>query len=118
MDDDRRQENRVNLVYNLTAYDRDSGKVIGFLADITPSGVMLLCEEQLELKKEYSLKIEVASSSSSGKYIEFDAECCWRKANEFIDFYNCGFKFTRLDTEYIGEIDTIIESYSLLSVQN
>ncbi|MFC1538986.1 PilZ domain-containing protein [Candidatus Latescibacterota bacterium] len=118
MDDEKRQEKRVDLVYNLTAYDRDSGKIIGYLADITPSGVMLLCEEQLELKKEYSFKIEVVSSFSSSKYIEFDAECCWRKANEFIDYYNCGFKFTRLDTEYIGEIDIIIEAYSLLSIQN
>ena len=110
---DQRKEKRVDLVYNLAAYDRNSGEIIGFLADITPAGFMLLCEKPLELKKEYYFRIEVASSSSSGKQIEFDADCCWRKINEFIDFYNCGFKFTNIDTEYIGEIDLIIETYCL-----
>ena len=109
----KRKEKRVDLVYNLVAYDRNSEKIIGFLADITPSGIMLLCEEPLELKKEYYFRIELTSSSSSGKQIEFDAECCWRKTNDFIEYYNCGFKFTKIDTEYVGEIDLIIETYCL-----
>ncbi|MFC1551976.1 PilZ domain-containing protein [Candidatus Latescibacterota bacterium] len=110
---DKRKEKRVDLVYNLAAYDRNSGEVIGYLADITPSGVMLLCEKPLELNKEYYFKIEINSPSSDSKQIQFDAECCWRKTNDSIDFYNCGFKFTRIDTEYIGEIDFIIEQYCI-----
>ncbi len=47
---DKRKEKRVGLVYNLAVFDRISGEVYGYLADITPSGFMLLCEKQLELK--------------------------------------------------------------------
>ncbi|MFC1490055.1 PilZ domain-containing protein [Candidatus Latescibacterota bacterium] len=111
--ENKRKEKRVDLVYNLAAHDRKSGDVIGFLADITPSGVMLLCEKPLELKKEYNFKIEINSISSANKQIQFDAECCWRKTNDFIDFYNCGFKFTKIDTKYIGEIDFIIDQYCI-----
>jgi hypothetical protein len=110
---EKRKEKRVGLLYNLAAYDRVSGKIFGYLADITPSGFMLLCEKPLDLKKEYYLKIEINTPSSESRQIQFDAECCWNKSNDFIDFYNCGFKFTKIDTEYIGEIDFIIEQFCL-----
>ena len=113
MEKNRRKHERVNLIYYLAVFDRNTDELIGYLADISVEGAMLLCEKPLEIDNVYQFKIEIFSSSSTNKQIEFDAKCLWKKTNEYIDFYNFGFKFEKIDSKNIDEIQSLIDTYRL-----
>ena len=113
MSKERRKQERVNLIYYLAVFDRNTDDLMGYLADISLEGAMLLCEEPLEIDNVYQFKIEIISASSSNKQVEFDAKCVWKKQNEYIDFYNFGFKFVKIDPKNIDEIQSLIDTYRL-----
>jgi len=113
MTNNRRKHERVNLIYYLAVFDRNTDNLIGYLADISIEGAMLLCEKPLEIDNIYQFKIEIFSASSSSKQIEFDAKCVWRKTNEYLDFYNFGFNFVKIDSKNIDKIQSLIDTYRL-----
>ena len=113
MSEDRRKQERVSLIYYLAVFDRNTDDLMGYLADISLEGAMLLCEKSLEIDSDYQFKIEVFSASSINKQIEFDAKCVWRKKNEYIDFFNFCLKFIKIESKNIDEIQSLIDTYRL-----
>ena len=101
---EKRSKKRIQLMYFLGVFERNSGRLLGHLADITPESAMVISEDGIEPDKDYHLKIETVSESYAGKYIEVDARCIRCYSDKNTDFYDCGFVFQKIKTEDIDEI--------------
>ena len=55
MNKEQRKHKRVNLIYYLEIYDNNSEKHLGYLVDITPEGLMMISEEEVQAGTEYQL---------------------------------------------------------------
>ena len=70
---ERRELERMPTIYYLGVFDRKRNVFIGYLADITAKGAMIMCEEPIKPGNSYNLEIEPCSLSNSSKEIKFES---------------------------------------------
>ena len=111
---DKRRLKRNQLIYYLKVFDRDWGLLMGRLVDITVEGVMLFSERPIETNKEYMMKLELpATPDSPAREVKFDAEALWTKPDVNPDFWDTGFRFTKVSKSDIAEIEALVSEYLL-----
>ena len=107
MDDDKRKQKRWHLIYYLKVYDNKTGEMIGHMADLSPKGLMIVTEGDIELDQEFSLKMELPDTFQHKREITFDAMSLWSKKDINPDFNAIGFRFlkiTKSDMEIVKEL--------------
>ena len=77
--ENRRKFKRTYLVLFTRVFDRDTGKVLGHLANLTPEGAMIIGEAALEIGKLYHLQMNLTKAVFSKAHLEFEARCVWSK---------------------------------------
>lgn len=110
---ERRRYKRTNLIYYLAVFDRNTDNLIGYLANISSGGVMILSEEPLEINTVYKLKIELLSVLHKSKQIELDAKCVRREPDSNMDFYNYGFEFLKIDLGDIAKLRKLADKFKI-----
>ena len=97
MSDERRKLERKFLVVYSRVFDRKTGKVIGYLSDLTVKGAMVIGEHHLERGENYQLRIDLPESSEFKKdHLDIDAKSVWSKPDIDPAFFNTGFEFGEL----------------------
>ena len=111
--DEKRQLERIPLIYYLGVFDRNTDDLIGYLADITSEGALIMCEKPIKTGSSHELKIESYSLTQASKDIEFDARCMWTAECTTLNFYNCGVQFQRIEQEILEEIKVLVDKFGL-----
>ena len=111
---ERRKHERIDLVFFISIFDRITGQLVGYLADITPDGALILTEEKISLDTELNLNIETVSEEFKKEYFEVDAVCVRSGEKNDLDFYESGLKFTKIKQ---GDLDKIKEIVSILKFE-
>jgi len=104
---ERRKVKRRHLIYYLRVFEQETNKLVGHLVDLTPDGVMLISEEQIELNKLFHLRMVLPSRVGGKEEWLFDAETRWCRKDINPDFYDTGFLLMNVaetDTEVIGNL--------------
>ena len=110
---ERRELERMPTIYYLGVLERKTNDLIGYLADITAKGAMIMCENPLKTGITYQLRIEPSTLSNSNRAITFDARCIWNGSETNMDFYNCGFEFIKIDPKDIQEIKVLVNKFGI-----
>ena len=108
---ENRKQLRIPLIYYLAVFEKKSDQLIGYLADISSGGAMVLAEMPLVIGDEYSFLIESFSMQSETRRICFDAECVWSGSDKFVDYYRCGLRMTNIASEDIDEIMKLVNAF-------
>lgn len=116
MSDERRKLERVQLYYYLKVFDRDTDKVVGRLVDITPEGLMLICESKLKPDTAYRFYMTLPDGFDYKRHVEFDAVCRWCKPDVNQKYYDAGFHLTRIDRRDKTLILDLMEDYRMGAV--
>jgi len=95
---EKRSHERKNLHTYIETFDRETGQMIGYVADITPDGIMLLVEEPIKLDRKFQLKLVLPTHISEGKQIHFNAKSVRCVKDGTLSFYNAGFSVNDLDS--------------------
>ena len=112
MSDERRKLERKFLVVYSRVFDRKTGKVIGYLSDLTVKGAMVIGEHHLENGEYYQLRIDLPESSEFKKdHLDIDAKSVWSKPDIDPAFFNTGFQFGDLASGDEKIILRMIELY-------
>lgn len=97
MAQERRRLERKYLVIYSRVFDRKSGKVIGYLSDLTTEGVMIIGEQKLTPDSVMDLRIDLPDDPGfSSGYIDLTAKVAWCKPDIDPAFFNTGFEFSGL----------------------
>jgi hypothetical protein len=112
--ENRRKHKRVYLAFFTRLFDRETGELLGHLANLTAEGAMIISEAPLEAGKAYRLHMDLSEAFFAKSHLDFEALCVWSQPEAIAPkFYNTGFKFVKIVPEDVQIIAQIIQEYEL-----
>jgi len=109
---ERRSIPRKYLVIYSRVFDRKSGKVLGYLSDLTLEGAMIIGEQVVEKGLHFTLRVDLPEAASfPERHIDIESEAMWCKPDIDPHFYNTGFRFTNLTEAERTILAHMIEMY-------
>jgi hypothetical protein len=108
---ERRQYERSDLKYFGRVYNRKLGRLIGYLVNITPTGVMVVSERPIDPGAVVGLRIEFPESKGSTLQLDLDAKCVWSRMDNDSVFFELGFKLGDIQDAQAESIKQIVRCY-------
>ena len=102
---------RRQLIYYMTVYDDEDGRLLGRLVDITVGGVKLLSREAVELDRDYVLRLEPPEGGPNPEPLRFNGRSRWADRDVNPDYTVTGFELEPLDPALQRRIEGLIEAY-------
>jgi len=109
---ERRKQIRKNLIAYSQVYDLYSGVLLGYLADLTLKGAMVIGDKEVEVDREITLQFEVPEMENIAlKKFSLPTRVAWCQPDISPDFQNVGFEFKEITDEQKKVILAIMEVY-------
>ena len=110
--DERRKEERKNLMAYTPVYDLYNGTLFGHLGDLSFFGLMVIGDKPAEEGIELTLAVELPDLPQiMSKRMTLPARVAWVKPDISPEFFNIGFEFREVTPEQKAVIAAIIENY-------
>jgi len=110
---DSRILKRKRPINYLEVYDRNTGKFIGSVVDMTVKGCRLTAEEPIDPEVCYNLKLNLPQPIQKYTAINFDAVCRWCKEYTqtlLYGTYGIGFEFNNVSATDLDLIEQMLHS--------
>ncbi|THB76273.1 MAG: PilZ domain-containing protein [Desulfobacteraceae bacterium] len=113
---EKRGSQRRHLLLYLKVFDRNSGKLLGVVADISLEGVLILSETPIGLNQTFDLEIDPGESlQPRGKANPgFTARSLWAEKDANPKYTITGFKFIAPDPVFLDAVRKLIETLGFM----
>jgi hypothetical protein len=91
---DRRRQDRYKLEEYLNVFDRDSGRQIGSLANLSASGAMFITNEPIPTLSVLHCRVELRNQILGKHEINIDAKCRWCRKNVTRGWWESGYELS------------------------
>jgi hypothetical protein len=109
---ERRKISRKYLAIYSRVFDRTSGRVLGYLSDLTNEGAMIISDTTLAENQNINLRFDLPDPSLfSTSHLNMDAHIVWCRPDIDPAFYNIGFEFRQITPEQAKIIEEMISAY-------
>ncbi len=112
---ERRQYKREILALYLHVFNTDSGKVLGYLGDVSTRGLMLISEERIETGQELPLGIRLEKleadllyENGEAEHIRCRGQSRWNSTLK-LDLYGTGFMFLDISEQASAAIQKLVK---------
>ncbi len=109
--EDRRKFKRRYLMFYSRVFDRKTGKLLGYLADMTIEGIMIISEEPIQIAETYRLRIDLPEDMYGKAYLNLEAHSVWTKPDVNPNFFMTGFQLLNTTSDDKDIIQQIILDY-------
>jgi hypothetical protein len=110
---ERRKHHRKDLAFFTRLFDRDTGQLLGHLANLTTEGAMIISNEPIETGKVYRLHMDLSDQGFGKAHLNFEARSIYCQLDITPHSYNVGFQFTNILPRDIGIIEGIVKEYRI-----
>ncbi len=93
-----RENKRKSLFYKFEVLNTDN-KIVGYLGDITLSGLKIICDNPITNNKTLTLKIKVPSRINKNEQIILQLESMWCRNQIESNNYHVGLKILHLNEQ-------------------
>ncbi len=114
--DERRKLKRQHIMFYSRVFDRATGAFLGYLGNLTPDGSMIISEEELQIDKDYQLRIDLPEDMYAKSMLNLTARAVWCKRDIDPNFFNIGFSLQDVPIQDEGIIQKIIDDYGLQNI--
>jgi hypothetical protein len=111
MHDERRKFKRRYIMYYSRIFDRRTGRVIGYIVDLTPEGAMIISEEAVEPGSIFRLRMDLPEDLSNKGYIYFEARSVWCQRDIDPNFWDIGVQLTSIEADDVALIERMVAEY-------
>lgn len=109
---ERRKISRKYLAIYSRVFDRSSGRVIGYLSDLTDKGAMVISDSSMAENQDISLRFDLPDPALfSTDHLNVDTRIKWCRPDVDPAFYNIGFEFKGITPEQAKIIAEMIVAY-------
>lgn len=109
---ERRKQERKNLVAYTQVFDLYGGNLLGYLGDLTVSGAMIISEKPIAPQTEITLAVELPELPDiRAVRMSLAARVAWCQQDLSPQYFNIGFEFKEVAAEQKGLIESIIRNY-------
>lgn len=118
--DNKRKTARKKLIAFTPVYDLLHKTLLGYIGDLTPQGVMVIGQKQLDINKHFTLGIEFPSEESKSHTLKIvtSARVAWCKPDETPAEFNIGFEFLDVSPENLKIIAAVLDRYQFRHVMD
>ena len=110
--EERRKIPRKYLMAYSSVYEQGTGKMLGYLSDLTLEGLMVIGKEKLEIGTETEIRIDLPEIPAFGEnYLQIGVRVIWVKPDLDPRLNNIGFNFIDLPEKQKPIISEMIEIY-------
>lgn len=110
---ERRKLSRKYLTFFGRIFDRQTGQLLGNVADITAEGVMVISSHPIEVDKDFQLRVDLAGRIFGVDHLNLSGCSIWCQTDIDPAYFNTGFQLTGVTPEEIELIDRIVEEYKI-----
>ena len=110
---ERRKIPRRYIMFYSRIFDRKTGKLVGYLSDITREGAMIISDEPIEAENNYIFRMDLPDYVFGRGYLNLDVHCVWSRPDVNPDFYLAGFRLMEIEEVDGKVIDQINKEYGL-----
>ena len=109
---ERRKRTRTSLMSYSQVFDLQGGRLLGYLADLTDSGAMVIGEKPVDQGKELTLHLEVPELPDVKlERLTLEARVVWCQPDVSPEFQNIGLEFKDVKPEQLPVIRGIMQVY-------
>lgn len=109
---ERRKISRKYLAIYSRVFERSTGRVIGYLSDLTDKGAMVISDSTLTENQDISLRFDLPDPALfSIDHLNIEAQIMWCRPDIDPAFYNIGFGFKTISPEQASIIEEMIVAY-------
>ena len=114
MESERRREGRRKFTYYMRVLDASSMEVIGYLTEISATGIQVDCEKPLTVGASYKLRLELTSEIANKSNMIIDGRIKWCQTDRFVpNGFNVGFEVSIKAHDDVEIFQRMIEKYGL-----
>jgi hypothetical protein len=114
---ERRKEQRKNLMAYTQVFDLFGGVLLGYLGDLHLNGAMVIGEKLMTENTEITLAIELPILPNiSMSRITIPARVAWSQQDISPEFFNIGFEFKEVAPKQKAVIEAIMQNYEFRRV--
>jgi hypothetical protein len=106
-----RHTQRKQIIYYLRVYEQSTGKLLGYLADLTTKGLMVIGDQKVRVGKTSRLRMDLPTKMKGAKQIIFKARVMWCKPDANPDFFITGYRMLNLLKEDTQTISGLIRDF-------
>ncbi len=112
---ERRKYKRTALITYSRVYDRDTGEFLGYVCDMSPSGLMTINQDKVAPERKAILRIEVPPLPLPAKdWLVLPARAVWSQDDAADpEKFNTGWQFLATTPEDQEIIAAILQHYDL-----
>jgi hypothetical protein len=111
---ERRQLERRHIMFYSRVFDRKTGKLLGYLGNITTGGIMIISDESLNCEVDYKLRLDLPEDFYGKSILNLDAHSLWCQPDIDPNFFNTGFRIDDLIAEDRAIVEQILVDYRLV----
>jgi hypothetical protein len=109
---ERRKLDRKYLAIYSRVFDRGSGRVLGYLADLSRKGAMIISDNSLSENEMFSLRLDLPDPPLfSADHLDIQARVAWCSPDVDPAFKNIGFEFGSITEQQAVIIAEMVEAY-------
>ncbi|MCP4140790.1 MAG: PilZ domain-containing protein [Chloroflexi bacterium] len=110
--EERRKIARKYLMAYSSVYEQSTGKMLGYLSDLTLEGLMVIGKEELEIGRETEIRIDLPEIPAfKENFLQIGVRIIWVKPDIDPRLNNIGFNFTDISEEQKLIISEMIDIY-------
>jgi hypothetical protein len=110
--DERRQLPRKYLIVYSRVFERNLGKMLGYLGDLSPMGAMIISEQPQDVESVLPLRFDLPDLQIFKlSYLDLTARVAHCDPDINPAFYNIGFEFLGVTPEQSEILEKMMETY-------
>jgi len=111
--DDRRNQDRRYLTYFSRVIDRNNGRLLGYLADLTTGGALLVGNFPLKIGEVFQLRVDLPEEFTSRNQMDIEAKAVWSQPDIDPEFYRTGLQLLAIYPEDLLILERLLSDYGI-----
>lgn len=108
---DARRHERIRLIYHLRVFNAETHELLGYLVDITTSGMMLVGESPLTVGQSIRVQMELPRNVMDGGQVSFTGVVKWSRAEGSGSFYSVGLELQRVSCDAVRLVRQLTDRF-------
>ena len=107
-----RRIERKQLSRYLQVFNRNTGKPMGSIGNISQDGLMLVSQWPMLVGARFEMCMKVPGGEGAEHVIEFHAECVWSREDVTPGTFDSGFALVAPPADYMQTLDALRDYFS------
>ena len=109
--DERRKQDRKYLTYFSRVTDRRTGRLLGYLVDMSTNGAQLVGNVPLKINEVIEIRIDLPDDFAPYSALEMLARSVWTRPDEDPELFKTGLQLSEIKLADIPILERLLNAY-------